>query len=115
MVVDRRTVPRFDRRFVGFGWNKVAHAMALDAAGCVWGQFCAHRHECARRYDFVVLPSAWSVHVTHAPSADMHDYSTNGAYRHCMYQLKAEYVKQLAHAQRLTRPLPATPTVHEHV
>ncbi len=27
----RRESPEYDRRFVGFGWNKVAHIMELDA------------------------------------------------------------------------------------
>ncbi|XP_021113998.1 LARGE xylosyl- and glucuronyltransferase 1 isoform X3 [Heterocephalus glaber] len=30
-VVLRRDCPEYDRRFVGFGWNKVAHIMELDA------------------------------------------------------------------------------------
>uniref|UniRef100_A0ACB8FP18 LARGE xylosyl- and glucuronyltransferase 1 n=1 Tax=Sphaerodactylus townsendi TaxID=933632 RepID=A0ACB8FP18_9SAUR len=30
-VVVRQDCPEYDRRFVGFGWNKVAHIMELDA------------------------------------------------------------------------------------
>eukprot|EP00063_Salmo_salar_P062977 XP_014037812.1 PREDICTED: glycosyltransferase-like protein LARGE1 isoform X1 [Salmo salar] len=30
-VMVRRDSPEYDRRFVGFGWNKVAHVMELDA------------------------------------------------------------------------------------
>ena len=30
-VMVRRESPEYDRRFVGFGWNKVAHIMELDA------------------------------------------------------------------------------------
>lgn len=30
-VMVRRDTPEYDRRFVGFGWNKVAHIMELDA------------------------------------------------------------------------------------
>lgn len=30
-VVVPRDCPRYDPRFVGFGWNKVAHIMELDA------------------------------------------------------------------------------------
>lgn len=30
-VMVRRNSPEYDRRFVGFGWNKVAHIMELDA------------------------------------------------------------------------------------
>jgi len=28
-----RTIPAYDERFVGFGWNKVSHIMELDAVG----------------------------------------------------------------------------------
>lgn len=37
-VVVRRDCPEYDRRFVGFGWNKVAHIMELDAQVRVVGQ-----------------------------------------------------------------------------
>lgn len=30
-VVVPRDCPRYDPRFVGFGWNKVAHIIELDA------------------------------------------------------------------------------------
>lgn len=30
-VVVRRDCPKYDQRFVGFGWNKVSHIMELDA------------------------------------------------------------------------------------
>lgn len=30
-VVVPRDCPRYDPRFVGFGWNKVAHIVELDA------------------------------------------------------------------------------------
>lgn len=50
-VVVRRDCPKYDQRFVGFGWNKVSHIMELDAQVgeglllaprrrwvlCVWG------------------------------------------------------------------------------
>ena len=32
-VVVRRNVTRYDKRFVGFGWNKVSHIMELQAQG----------------------------------------------------------------------------------
>lgn len=34
-VVVRSNVSRYDRRFVGFGWNKVTHIMELQAQGLV--------------------------------------------------------------------------------
>ncbi|KAM8910193.1 xylosyl- and glucuronyltransferase LARGE1 isoform 4-T4 [Spinachia spinachia] len=36
-VMVRRDSPEYDRRFVGFGWNKVAHIMELDAQSSVDG------------------------------------------------------------------------------
>lgn len=36
-VVVPRDCPRYDPRFVGFGWNKVAHVMELDAQACPKG------------------------------------------------------------------------------
>lgn len=46
-VVVRRDCPEYDRRFVGFGWNKVAHIMELDAQvrtehqpQTMWGERC---------------------------------------------------------------------------
>uniref|UniRef100_A0A8C0RDT4 LARGE xylosyl- and glucuronyltransferase 1 n=1 Tax=Canis lupus familiaris TaxID=9615 RepID=A0A8C0RDT4_CANLF len=40
-VVVRRDCPEYDRRFVGFGWNKVAHIMELDAQNNHMGT-CSH-------------------------------------------------------------------------
>ena len=30
-VVVHKDIPKFDSRFLGFGWNKVSHIMELDA------------------------------------------------------------------------------------
>ena len=35
LVIDKRSAPDFDERFVGFGWNKAQYTMHLDALGCV--------------------------------------------------------------------------------
>lgn len=35
-VVVPRDCPRYDPRFVGFGWNKVAHIIELDAQVMPW-------------------------------------------------------------------------------
>ena len=94
VVVDRRTVPRFDQRFAGYGWNKVAHAMLLDSLG----------------YDFLVLPNAWVVHLPHWPSVDMAHFSRDKLYRYCTAVFKAEFVKELVREQRMTRPLVEAPT-----
>ena len=78
-VVVSRDIPRFDERFVGFGWNKVSHAIQLDAAG----------------YDFVVLPDAFTIHFPHFPSADVMHYRTNKKYRDCQKELKTKFVNEL--------------------
>lgn len=43
-VMVRRDSPEYDRRFVGFGWNKVAHIMELDAqvSTTSWTSWWAH-------------------------------------------------------------------------
>lgn len=38
-VVVRSNVSRYDRRFVGFGWNKVTHIMELQAQGLVTADY----------------------------------------------------------------------------
>lgn len=35
-IATHKDIPRFDQRFVGFGWNKVSHIMQLDADGYVF-------------------------------------------------------------------------------
>lgn len=32
-IVVKKGIPLFDHRFVGFGWNKVSHAILLDLLG----------------------------------------------------------------------------------
>ena len=44
-----RSIPAYDERFVGFGWNKVSHIMELDAVGyvmpvCSFISFCSCPH-----------------------------------------------------------------------
>ena len=34
-MVVRNNVSRYDKRFVGFGWNKVSHILELQAQGLV--------------------------------------------------------------------------------
>ncbi|XP_015766293.1 PREDICTED: glycosyltransferase-like protein LARGE1 [Acropora digitifera] len=78
-VVVRRNVTRYDKRFVGFGWNKVSHIMELQAQG----------------YEFVVLPSAFVVHMPHSPSFDIFKFRSSSLYRRCLKKLKQEFVQDL--------------------
>ncbi|GIY24010.1 LARGE xylosyl- and glucuronyltransferase 2 [Caerostris extrusa] len=79
-IVVRRDVPEYDRRFVGFGWNKVSHIMELYAQG----------------YEFVVLPNAFIVHMPHAPSFDIAKFRSSSQYRKCLKVLKTEFVRDIS-------------------
>ncbi|XP_072915056.1 xylosyl- and glucuronyltransferase LARGE1 isoform X1 [Hemitrygon akajei] len=79
-VVVRRDCPEYDRRFVGFGWNKVAHVMELDA----------------QEYEFVVLPNAYMIHMPHAPSFDITKFRSNKQYRICLKTLKEEFQQDMS-------------------
>ncbi|XP_075401946.1 xylosyl- and glucuronyltransferase LARGE2 [Tenrec ecaudatus] len=79
-VVLPRDCPRYDARFVGFGWNKVAHILELDA----------------QEYEFLVLPEAFTIHMPHAPSLDISRFRSNPAYRDCLRALKEEFHQDLS-------------------
>nr|XP_035949379.1 LARGE xylosyl- and glucuronyltransferase 1 isoform X1 [Halichoerus grypus] len=79
-VVVRRDCPEYDRRFVGFGWNKVAHIMELDA----------------QEYEFIVLPNAYMIHMPHAPSFDITKFRSNKQYRICLKTLKEEFQQDMS-------------------
>jgi glycosyltransferase-like protein LARGE len=64
-VVVPSDVLRYDTRFLGFGWNKVSHAMELSAVGT----------------DFLVLTNSFVVHMPHAPSLDIARFRTSKNYR----------------------------------
>ncbi|KAK1335715.1 hypothetical protein QTO34_003508 [Cnephaeus nilssonii] len=79
-VVVPRDCPRYDPRFVGFGWNKVAHIMELDA----------------QEYEFLVLPEAFTIHLPHTPSLDISRFRSSTAYRDCLQALKDEFLQDLS-------------------
>lgn len=64
-IVVHKDIPKYDTRFVGFGWNKVSHIMELHAQG----------------YEFIVLPSAFILHMPHAPSFDIAKFRSSATYR----------------------------------
>ena len=47
-VVVRSNVSRYDRRFLGFGWNKVTHIMELQAQGLVT-EYCISKDSFRKR------------------------------------------------------------------
>uniref|UniRef100_A0A8C3YTW1 LARGE xylosyl- and glucuronyltransferase 2 n=1 Tax=Catagonus wagneri TaxID=51154 RepID=A0A8C3YTW1_9CETA len=79
-VVVPRDCPRYDPRFVGFGWNKVAHIVELDA----------------QEYELLVLPEAFIVHLPHAPSLEVSRFRSSPAYRDCLQALKDEFHQDLS-------------------
>jgi len=79
-VVVPKNCPKYDERFLGFGWNKVSHILELDAQG----------------YEFIVLPNAFMIHMPHAPSFDIAKYRSNKQYRECLRVLKSEFQRYLS-------------------
>ncbi|NXE27909.1 LARG2 glucuronyltransferase, partial [Ardeotis kori] len=79
-VVVRRDCPRYDQRFVGFGWNKVSHIMELDA----------------QEYELLVLPNAFMIHMPHAPSFDISKFRLSVGYRGCLQTLREEFHQDLS-------------------
>lgn len=78
-LVVHSSVPKYDTRFSGFGWNKVSHSVELKARG----------------YKAVVLPDAFVVHTPHAPSLDITKFRANTHYRICLALLKQEFIDDL--------------------
>ncbi|GFN86741.1 large xylosyl- and glucuronyltransferase 2 [Plakobranchus ocellatus] len=79
-VVVHKDIPKFDSRFLGFGWNKVSHIMELDA----------------QNYEFLVLPNAFIIHMPHAPSFDIAKFRSSSLYRKCLKILKGEFQRDLS-------------------
>ena len=79
MVSASNSLPKYDTRFVGFGWNKVSHIMELHHAG----------------YEFVVLPNAFIIHMPHSPSLDISQFRSSSHYRDCLQVLKKEFQEDI--------------------
>ena len=78
-IVTTKEVPKFDERFVGFGWNKVEHIMELAALD----------------YKFLVLPEAFVIHQFHAASYDIIKHRESSKYRTCIKGLKRSFLLEL--------------------
>jgi len=78
-IIVHKNVSSYDRRFIGFGWNKVSHIMELSYQG----------------YSFIVLPEAYMIHLPHAPSADVAAFRQSKSYRGCMQIFKKEFRKEM--------------------
>ncbi|EFN87121.1 LARGE xylosyl- and glucuronyltransferase 1 isoform X2 [Harpegnathos saltator] len=78
-IVVSKSAPRYDTRFIGFGWNKVSYVTHLTALG----------------YKYIVLPDTFIIHRPHAPSLDIGKFRSDSVYRRCLKRLKDEFVKEL--------------------
>ncbi|KAM3966037.1 xylosyl- and glucuronyltransferase LARGE1 [Aphomia sociella] len=92
-LVVHRSVPKYDTRFSGFGWNKVSHSVSLRAL----------------RYRPLVLPGAFVVHTPHAPSSDIAAFRADPHYRICLALLKQEFMDDLKRKYNVTFDVPSKP------
>ncbi|XP_043255946.1 LARGE xylosyl- and glucuronyltransferase 1-like isoform X1 [Colletes gigas] len=78
-IVVTRLAPRYDTRFIGFGWNKVSYLTHLTVLD----------------YKYIVLPDTFIIHRPHAPSLDIGKFRTDSIYRRCLKKLKDDFVEEL--------------------
>ncbi|KAG7203628.1 hypothetical protein KM043_013663 [Ampulex compressa] len=78
-IVVSKSAPRYDTRFIGFGWNKVSYITHLTILG----------------YKYIVLPDTFIIHRPHAPSLDIGKFRADSIYRRCLKKLKDEFVEEL--------------------
>jgi len=86
-IVGKKSMVRYDTRFLGFGWNKVSHILSLAAEG----------------QEFIVLPDVFIIHQPHTPSMEIGRYRTSRVYRDCLQKLKDEFIEELE--QRIGKQL----------
>eukprot|EP00096_Caligus_rogercresseyi_P012646 TRINITY_DN5364_c0_g1_i1.p1 TRINITY_DN5364_c0_g1~~TRINITY_DN5364_c0_g1_i1.p1 ORF type:complete len:743 (+),score=142.12 TRINITY_DN5364_c0_g1_i1:258-2231(+) len=79
VMVHKDLIPKYDTRFVGFGWNKVSFILELFASG----------------FEFIVLPNVFMVHMPHAPSLDIARFRSSASYRRCLNVLKKKFVEEI--------------------
>ncbi|KAJ8310240.1 hypothetical protein KUTeg_012105 [Tegillarca granosa] len=75
-----KDIPKYDTRFVGFGWDKASHTIELDADG----------------YEFVVLPDLFIVHIPHAKTYHRLKYSGDYKQINCVKTIKKEFLIYVA-------------------
>jgi hypothetical protein len=75
IVIDKG-VPRYDNRFVGYGWNKISHIMEVAASG----------------YEFMVLHDAYIIHVPHSDSREKVTFKNNQHYKNISKNTRKEFL-----------------------
>ena len=77
-VVVRKNVVHYDRRFMGYGWNKVSQITELKAQG----------------YQFIVVPDHFIVHMPHSNTKDKHIW-TMGVFKYCIDRIWKSFLIDL--------------------
>ena len=88
LVLRKNLCPLYDKRFAGFGWNKVTHVMELDAMG----------------FEFEVLPLNFVVHQPHQPSSYLERYRKEEHHRDCIQWYKIQFVSYLVETYNVGDP-----------
>ena len=78
-IIVRKDVPKFDRRFVGYGWDKVSHIMEMAASG----------------YEFIVLPNHFIIHLPHEQSTDSQLFRNCQQFQSCFQLERNNFLSDL--------------------
>ena len=79
VIVKLKDLPKFDERFVGYGYDKITFFLELHAMN----------------YSMVGHPSAFVVHRPHVKSKDSIQYTADKTYMGCINNLKEQFVNEL--------------------
>lgn len=79
-IVVKSDVIQYNRRFMGYGWNKVSQIAELKAQG----------------YQFIVIPDHFIIHMPHKTSKDKAVWNM-GAFKFCINRIWKRFVSELKH------------------
>jgi hypothetical protein len=78
-IIVRKDVPKFDRRFVGYGWDKVSHIMGMAASD----------------YEFIILPHDFIIHLPHEQSTDNQLFRNSKQFQSCFELERNNFLNDL--------------------
>ena len=78
-ILVHKNVPRYDQRFMVYGWNKASHILEVKAMG----------------YNFIVLPNAFIIHSPHPLSTSNSYYWKKQEFHNCIESIKHKFVDDL--------------------